>query len=66
MLRDGLIALDVAQAGGTHRDAARAIHGEKEAERGFSVGDDVMKRRMQRLRQKAFELMEGEYLSLVA
>lgn len=66
MLRDGLIALDVAQAGGTHRDVARAIHGEEEAERGFSAGDEVMKRRMQRLRQKAFELMQGEFLSLVA
>ena len=64
-LRDGLIALDVAQSGGCHRDAARAIYGENEAERGFSAGDEGMKRRMQRLRQKAFDLMKGEYLSLV-
>ena len=65
-LRDGLIALDAFQMGGSHRDAARAIYGEEEAARGFSAGDEVMKRRMQRLRQKAIDMMEGEYLSLVA
>ncbi len=64
-LRDALIALDVAQADGSHYEAAVKIYGETRAAEEFQGEDSPLKSRMKRLRKKGVDLMEGGYLDLM-
>ena len=64
-LRDGLIALDVYQAGGTHRDAAKVIYGNELGDERFSDPSEATRNRMKRLRRRALQLMNGKYFDLM-
>ncbi len=64
-LRDALIALDVHLLGGSHRDAAMVIYGEKEGHERYSEPDESVRNRMRRLRKKGLALMQGGYLDLM-
>ena len=64
-LRDALIALDIHLAGGSHRDAALAIYGEKRGRERYNEPDESVRNRMRRLRKKGLALMQGGYLGLM-
>jgi len=64
-LRDALIALDVHLEGGSHRDAAMVIYGEKDGIERYKSPDESVRNRMRRLRKKGLLLMHGGYLDLM-
>ena len=64
-LRDAMIALDGELADVPRREIAAALYGETRAENDWDNGDETMKKRVKRLVEKGFDLMNFGYRNLL-